>query len=107
MRKLVIGLAMASTAMATPALARDDAWYVELDGGAMIVEDLDLELEGTDTVDQTLDLEYGYDFGGIIGLWLPAAECEGNCGSVVRVGGSLCFHLEPVGVCGRERAGCR
>ena len=57
---------MASTALATPALARDDQWYVELDGGVMLVEDLDLELEGADNV-QSLDLDKGYDFGGIVG----------------------------------------
>ena len=40
MRKLVIGMAMASTALAAPALARDGQWYVEVDGGAMILEDM-------------------------------------------------------------------
>ena len=44
MRKLVIGLAMASTAIASPALARDGAWYVELDGGPMIVEDIEFDV---------------------------------------------------------------
>ena len=37
MRKLAISLALASTALASPALARDDQWYVGVDGGAMIV----------------------------------------------------------------------
>ena len=41
MRKLVIGMALASTAIASPSLARDGAWYVELNGGPMIVEILD------------------------------------------------------------------
>ena len=44
MRKLAIGLALASTALATPAIARDDQWYVGVDGGAMIVEDLQLDI---------------------------------------------------------------
>ena len=44
MRKFVIGMAMASTALASPALARDDAWYVGVEGGAMLVEDMDLDL---------------------------------------------------------------
>ena len=39
MRKLVIGMALATSALATPALARDNAWYIEADAGAMIVED--------------------------------------------------------------------
>ena len=40
MRKLAIGLALASTALASPALARDDQWYVGVDGGAMIGDPL-------------------------------------------------------------------
>ncbi|MEQ1496363.1 MAG: hypothetical protein ABL912_11480, partial [Novosphingobium sp.] len=39
MRKLVLGMALATTALATPAMARDDSWYVELDVGAMKAED--------------------------------------------------------------------
>ena len=57
---------MASTALASPALARDGQWYVELDGGAMIVEDIDLDVDGgADTI--TADTDYGYDAGGIVG----------------------------------------
>ena len=43
MRKLVIGLAMASSALASPTLARDGAWYVGVQGGPMIVEDIDID----------------------------------------------------------------
>ena len=39
MRKLGIVVALASTAMATPALARDHSFYVGVEGGAMLVED--------------------------------------------------------------------
>ena len=42
---------MASTALATPALARDDTWYVGLEGGAMLVEDMDLDIVDTDNTD--------------------------------------------------------
>ncbi|MCA1662646.1 MAG: flagellar motor protein MotB, partial [Novosphingobium sp.] len=66
MRKLVIGLAMASTALASPAFARDDSWYVELDGGPMILEDIDFDV-GANSNAVTLDNEAGYDFGGIVG----------------------------------------
>ena len=38
MRKLAIGLALASTALASPALARDGQWYVGVEGGALLVE---------------------------------------------------------------------
>jgi OOP family OmpA-OmpF porin len=73
MRKLVIGMAMASTALATPALARDNQWYVEVDGGVMLLEDLDFDvgaLAGVNAATNnaaTLDSDYGYDFGGIVG----------------------------------------
>jgi outer membrane protein OmpA-like peptidoglycan-associated protein len=66
MRKLVIGMAMASTALASPALARDDAWYVEVDGGVMVVQDLEFDINGV-ADDLTFDTEKGYDFGGIVG----------------------------------------
>jgi OOP family OmpA-OmpF porin len=67
MRKLAIGLALASTALATPALARNDQWYVGVDGGAMIVEDLQLDI-GTSANAATLEPDNkGYDFGGVVG----------------------------------------
>ena len=78
MRKLVIGMAMASTALASPALARDGSWYVELEGGPMIVEDIEFTVAGTDVTQ--LDHEPGYDFGGIVGYdfgWLRL-EAEGS-----------------------------
>jgi OmpA-OmpF porin, OOP family len=66
MRKLAISLALASTALASPALARDDQWYVGVDGGAMIVEDLSLDI-GTAANAATLDTDTGYDVGGVVG----------------------------------------
>lgn len=57
---------MASTALASPALARDGQWYVEVGGGPMIVADTTLDLgNGTDEVDVIND--NGYDFGGLVG----------------------------------------
>jgi outer membrane protein OmpA-like peptidoglycan-associated protein len=66
MRKLAIGLALASTALASPALARDDSWYVGVDGGAMIVEDSQFDV-GTTADAVAVDHEYGYDFGAVVG----------------------------------------
>ena len=56
---------MASTAFASPALAKDDTWYVELNAGGMIVEDID-NLSGSNEIG-TLDTKIGYDVGGIVG----------------------------------------
>ena len=70
MRKLAIAVALASTALATPALARDKAWYVGVEGGAMIVEDIhfDITSGATKTKDAAqVDHEYGYDVGGTVG----------------------------------------
>src|SRR5690606_19189223 len=66
MRKLVIGMALASSALATPALARDNAWYVELDFGPMIVEDSDFDIGALKNA-ATLDSDYGVDGGGAVG----------------------------------------
>ena len=77
MRKLAIAMALASTAMAAPAVARDQSWYAGIEGGAMIVEDTEFDFnydyDGTEidnalSVDHNvgfdLDLIAGYDFGG-------------------------------------------
>ena len=66
MRKLAISLALASTALASPALARDDQWYVGVDGGAMIVEDPQLDIGAVNDA-ASLDTDTGYDFGGVVG----------------------------------------
>ncbi len=79
MRKLAIVAALASTALATPAVAVDNSWYVGVEGGAMIVEDANLDFQFDDgvtvldiddaikvdhKVGLDVDLIAGYDFGG-------------------------------------------
>ncbi|MEQ1510536.1 MAG: outer membrane beta-barrel protein, partial [Sphingopyxis sp.] len=66
MRKLAVALALASTALASPALARDDSWYVGVEGGVMLVEDLSLDI-GTAANAATVNHDYGYDVGGVVG----------------------------------------
>ena len=66
MRKLAIAVALASTALATPALARDKAWYVGVEGGAMIVEDIHFDI-GTKKDAAQVDHNYGYDVDGNVG----------------------------------------
>lgn len=60
MRKLAVAMALASTALASPALARDNSWYVGVGGGVMIVEDLDLDIGAADNAG-SLDHRKGYD----------------------------------------------
>jgi OOP family OmpA-OmpF porin len=79
MRKLVIGMAMASSAIASPALARDGAWYVEFDGGPMIVEDIEFDLPSANNA-VVVDHHKGYDFGGVVGydFGFIRLEAEGS-----------------------------
>ena len=75
MRKLAITMALASTALATPAVARDHSWYAGIEGGAMLVENSDVRVrfvnaqQVTTTVDQGLRLRYktGYDVDVVAG----------------------------------------
>jgi outer membrane protein OmpA-like peptidoglycan-associated protein/opacity protein-like surface antigen len=66
MRKLAIAVALASTALATPALARDKAWYVGVEGGAMIVEDINFDIGAVPTTAK-VNHNYGYDVDGVVG----------------------------------------
>jgi outer membrane protein OmpA-like peptidoglycan-associated protein/opacity protein-like surface antigen len=71
MRKLAVTLALATTALSTPALARDDAWYVGVEGGATLVEDIKFDVGAAKeavNVDHNkggwdADAVVGYDFG--------------------------------------------
>src|SRR5688572_26622016 len=76
MRKLAIAVALASTAIATPALARDGSFYVGIEGGLMVVEDTALDYDDgvvaindgfiTDhKIGFDADLLGGYDFGWV------------------------------------------
>ncbi|MBD59619.1 MAG: flagellar motor protein MotB, partial [Citromicrobium sp.] len=66
MRNIVIGMAMASTMLASPALAREDSFYVQVEGGPMLVEDIDFTVNGIED-DLTADYDHGFDFGGLVG----------------------------------------
>ncbi|WP_156441995.1 outer membrane beta-barrel protein, partial [Blastomonas sp. CCH7-E1] len=66
MRKLVVGLALASTALTTPAFARDGQWYVGVEGGAMIVEDIEFDVGALNNA-TIVDSDTGYDVGAVVG----------------------------------------
>jgi OmpA-OmpF porin, OOP family len=85
MRKLAILAALATTALATPALARDNAWYVGIEGGATIVEDLDFDISRAPAVgavavrdSANADLHTGYDVGGLVGYDFGMFRLEGE-----------------------------
>ncbi len=79
MRKLAVAVALASTALASPALARDNSWYVGVGGGVMIVEDMDLDI-GTFDNAGTLDHRTGYDFEGTVGYDFGGFRAEVEVG---------------------------
>src|SRR3546814_20821738 len=82
MRKLALAVALASTALATPALARDNAWYVGAEGGAMIVEDFDYDISGGTLLatDGSVDDDLGSDIDGVIGYDFGAFRAEADVG---------------------------
>ncbi len=87
MRKLAIAVALASTAIAAPAVARDQSFYVGIEGGGMIVEDTDFDVAG---VFQGVDFDYdegvgidhkiGADIDLIAGYDLGMFRVEGELG---------------------------
>ena len=67
MRKVALTLALATTAMSAPAMARDGQWYAGVEGGVMIVEDTELDVNTANGAVTLINDEPGYDFDGIIG----------------------------------------
>lgn len=79
MRKLAVAVALATTAIASPALARDKSWYVGVEGGAMIVEDIKLDIAGIKD-NATAKHRAGYDVDGIIGYDFGPFRAEAEVG---------------------------
>jgi outer membrane protein OmpA-like peptidoglycan-associated protein len=77
MRKLAIAMALSSTLLATPAFARDGAMYVGGEFGAMIVEDMNVDVGATANA-ITINHEYGYDGGIFVGYDFGAFRIEGE-----------------------------
>ena len=80
MKAIIIGLVLASTALASPALARDGAVYIELNGGVMKLEDIEFDIGGVNNAVEIETDDYGYDFGGIVGYDFGFFRLEGEVG---------------------------
>ena len=65
MRKAVVAAALATTVLATPALARDGQGYFGADLGVTQVNDVDIAIRGVNAV--TVDHEMGYELGAFLG----------------------------------------
>jgi outer membrane protein OmpA-like peptidoglycan-associated protein/opacity protein-like surface antigen len=79
MRKLAVTLALATTALSTPALARDDAWYVGVEGGAMLVEDIKFDV-GTAKEAVTVNHKAGWDADAVVGYDFGPFRAEAEVG---------------------------
>ncbi len=79
MRKLAVTLALATTALSTPALARDDAWYVGVEGGAMLVEDIKFDV-GTAKEAATVHHKAGWDADAVVGYDFGPFRAEAEVG---------------------------
>jgi outer membrane protein OmpA-like peptidoglycan-associated protein len=77
MRKLAIAMALSSTLLATPAFARDGAMYIGGEFGAMIVEDMDVDVGALNNA-ITINHDYGYDGGIFVGYDFGAFRIEGE-----------------------------
>ena len=79
MRKLAVALALSTTALASPALARDHSWYVGVEGGPNIVEDIQYDI-GDQSNAGTVDSKYGYTVDGVAGYDFGAFRLEAEVG---------------------------
>src|SRR5689334_18176329 len=81
MRKLAITVALASTALATPAVAKDHSVYVGLEGGVMWVEDTPFNVTDARTNPQyKIDHKTGFDVDAIAGYDFGAVRIEAELG---------------------------
>ena len=71
MRRLAVVMALAGTALAGPALARDKAWYAGIEGGALLIENIDFDVTSPQGVETSNGVsvkhKMGYDVDGIVG----------------------------------------
>src|SRR5688572_21557029 len=66
MRKIALGMAVAASAIAAPALARDGQAYLEADIGAIIENEFDVDIERFEDAAR-IDHSDGWDLGAIFG----------------------------------------
>jgi OmpA-OmpF porin, OOP family len=84
MRKFAVALALATTALAGPAYARDGAWYVGLEGGGMIVENIQYDIFPTNggVIRNAAEVNHsaGFDVDGIVGYDFGPTRVEFELG---------------------------
>ena len=66
MRRIIIGLALATSALSAPVFARDNSVYIEADAGAVLATTNRYRLPAGQAAGR-LETKTGFDAGGIIG----------------------------------------
>ena len=83
MRKLMVAAALASTAFATPALARDGAPYVGIDAGLLKPSNLKLRLTNSaGSIEDAINVHHkvGIDADAVVGYDFGMFRLEGELG---------------------------
>jgi opacity protein-like surface antigen len=79
LRILAIALALSSTVLPAPAIAREGAWYVGGDVGAVMADDTDVDVGAVDNA-VTLNHDIGYDAALFVGHDFGAFRVEAEAG---------------------------
>ncbi len=89
MRKVVVAMALATTALAGPALARDKAWYVGAEAGPNLTQNEQFDVTQPATLTSTASVigdgltvrdHVGYDVGGVLGYDFGPIRAEFEVG---------------------------
>lgn len=81
MRNLTVVAVLASSVMASPALARDNSWYIGVEGGVMKAHDSSLDYTlGAIQQDDVIEIDWkrGSDIGGVVGYDFGFLRLEGE-----------------------------
>jgi opacity protein-like surface antigen len=107
MRKAAIGLALATTILATSAMARDGSMYAGIEGGVAFGDSLtvDYDADGDGDIEDgerslvDLDTDMGWDFDAILGYDFGGFRIEGEAGykklDISEVESDAGFDLDP------------
>ena len=75
MRKIVLGMAVAATAIAVPAMARDGQGYFGADIGVVLDNQFDASIAGVEDA-AAIEHEMGWDLGAFVGYDFGAIRTE-------------------------------
>ena len=80
MRKFAMMAILATSALASPAMAKDKAWYVGIEGGGIIVETTHINIGAVDNADTARHKSGLFDVDGIVGYDLGMLRLEAEVG---------------------------